>query len=610
MGYLNTKYSKADKKLNYVEIAPSKSLSETKNEYFYIDRPKTPKYVPMDPKIDKTTQIERRDWHLFDFNEEVEPLLQVIIPKILEQSKFEIIWENSVQRRQRENHNYELIRNARIHKVQRGLYRQKRKLQENKIRTKQNELSLVDINAVHRKLLARNFSKKIIMSLSNRSEKIVKHNILLDFDEGVILENDLLCHYVRNVDEGNARSLSVQNLFKSVINKKTGDKISKHKEAIKAHEIKLKEEEIRKQEEKENLKRILKEKKRLRALKKLSKQKKTKFEEIIKKIEPISKNVKPFNLWNNKIFELSDFDFVDKNNANYIGMVFNPLFYILIILENFTDDFEKNFNSILPHFIGSFKGDLVLPVNKQIMDLYNKTSEQTGLDTITFPTNEEIQSLIDQILQSDYLSFFIKNEIIQEETFKVVYSFVLNKKFKSLNAEMSNKELGDSNSQKEEEVQKSSSNVSLNNDRAMDKIIIKVKEPMLEEIKNNIKLIIFTREKFSDKKKENLDEEEFLTYSENVKYEQYKGDEFFKKLMFFEKSEEKINLKSFNTNKTASFIFSCIARMSFVQEFHTSMNRFTKEDRLDDVIAFLDFWEMKYITCLIEGKEEICLHDY
>ena len=150
--YLSTKNKKPSKQTNYIEIKPRDENLNYKNEYFYVDRPETPVYVPLEKMKDQTTQIERRDWLLFDFDEEVAPLLQVIVPKILEQSRFEIIWENSIQKKAKENHKYEMLRNARIHKIQRRLYKKKRHDQETKIREKQGKLSRIELDGIHKKL--------------------------------------------------------------------------------------------------------------------------------------------------------------------------------------------------------------------------------------------------------------------------------------------------------------------------------------------------------------------------------------------------------------------------------------------------------------------------
>jgi radial spoke head protein 3 len=54
----------------------------------FMDRPPTPMFVPAKIGLDKATQIAAGD--LFDFDREVEPILEVLVGKTLEQSLMEV----------------------------------------------------------------------------------------------------------------------------------------------------------------------------------------------------------------------------------------------------------------------------------------------------------------------------------------------------------------------------------------------------------------------------------------------------------------------------------------------------------------------------------------
>lgn len=62
---------------------------------FYIDTPPERLFFPKKYGIDKETQIE--DKELFDFDTEVEPILQVLMNKILEQSRMEVLEEEELK---------------------------------------------------------------------------------------------------------------------------------------------------------------------------------------------------------------------------------------------------------------------------------------------------------------------------------------------------------------------------------------------------------------------------------------------------------------------------------------------------------------------------------
>lgn len=56
---------------------------------YYIDRPPTPEFKPLEKGKDVSTQIV--DTELFDFEIEVVPVLQVLVGKTLDQARMELI---------------------------------------------------------------------------------------------------------------------------------------------------------------------------------------------------------------------------------------------------------------------------------------------------------------------------------------------------------------------------------------------------------------------------------------------------------------------------------------------------------------------------------------
>ena len=67
---------------------PEEAHIDTQTDAF-LPKPPSPKYVPKKTGVDAFTQIELADG-LFDFDVEVEPILDVIVGKILEQSVVEL----------------------------------------------------------------------------------------------------------------------------------------------------------------------------------------------------------------------------------------------------------------------------------------------------------------------------------------------------------------------------------------------------------------------------------------------------------------------------------------------------------------------------------------
>lgn len=70
--------------------APQETEAEAQTDAF-LDRPATPLYVPLKVGADVATQIEPGE--LFNFDVEVEPLLEVLVGKTMEQALQEVCEE-------------------------------------------------------------------------------------------------------------------------------------------------------------------------------------------------------------------------------------------------------------------------------------------------------------------------------------------------------------------------------------------------------------------------------------------------------------------------------------------------------------------------------------
>ena len=62
-------------------------------EDYYVDRPPTAIFIEDAAGDDKKIQVMDWDSELFDFNNEVEPILQVLVGKSIEHARIEVIEE-------------------------------------------------------------------------------------------------------------------------------------------------------------------------------------------------------------------------------------------------------------------------------------------------------------------------------------------------------------------------------------------------------------------------------------------------------------------------------------------------------------------------------------
>ncbi|MEW5305036.1 MAG: hypothetical protein WDW36_007603 [Sanguina aurantia] len=123
----------------------------------FLDRPATPLFVPQKTGVDATTQIENGD--LFDFDFEVEPLLEVLVGKVLEQGLMEVLQEEELQAMHAHQEHFEAIRNAELVATQRMEAAEVRKLEEKARRLAQEAERRERERVVRQKVAASTFAR-------------------------------------------------------------------------------------------------------------------------------------------------------------------------------------------------------------------------------------------------------------------------------------------------------------------------------------------------------------------------------------------------------------------------------------------------------------------
>jgi hypothetical protein len=107
----------------YVEILtdkPPESEQGVATE-FYLDRPPVPLFQPRMPAKEccKATQIFDEDPELFDFDKEIEPMLNVLVSKTLEQARMLALEEEELRVMKFQQKEFEEVRNAELIEAQR-----------------------------------------------------------------------------------------------------------------------------------------------------------------------------------------------------------------------------------------------------------------------------------------------------------------------------------------------------------------------------------------------------------------------------------------------------------------------------------------------------------
>jgi radial spoke head protein 3 len=141
---------------------PIEQDAETQTQPF-LDRPASPLFVRAKIGYDVSTQIENGD--LFDFNTEVEPILEVLVGKTLHVAMLEIMQEEELEAIRAQQEEFETIRNVELAEVQRLEAEIKRKALEKERRLTQEKQRLEDRRRLEETIAARQFTNQFLGDL-------------------------------------------------------------------------------------------------------------------------------------------------------------------------------------------------------------------------------------------------------------------------------------------------------------------------------------------------------------------------------------------------------------------------------------------------------------
>ena len=217
----------------------------------YIDLPQIPLFKPEKRGEDVGTQIQKGD--LFDFDEEVEPIINVLTFKTLEEARMEVLEEEEIKEMKRQMHDFEKVRNRELEIVQKLECQTIRKEEEKLRRNEERKLRSQMAKIYQKKLISCVFAKNYL--------KNIRVNCLRDLEENGVLrkreKNEYHTKIVPAMKEGCEKLLEEENSvlygLDNLLENNYNDTIrNKHKSAL-DNEKRRKEEE--KQKKLEELKR-------------------------------------------------------------------------------------------------------------------------------------------------------------------------------------------------------------------------------------------------------------------------------------------------------------------------------------------------------------------
>lgn len=129
----------------------------------FMDRPPDPLFIAAKTGYDVETQILPGD--LFDFDAEVQPILEVLVGKTLHVAMLELMQEEELEAIRTQQEQFEDIRNVELAEVQRLEAEAHRKTREKEKRIAQEVKRLTDRKQLEEKIAARAFSQQYLSSL-------------------------------------------------------------------------------------------------------------------------------------------------------------------------------------------------------------------------------------------------------------------------------------------------------------------------------------------------------------------------------------------------------------------------------------------------------------
>jgi len=140
--------------------------AETQTD-FLLDRPPSPLFMPAKIGVDIDTQIE--DGDLFDFDQEVEAVLEVLVGKTLEQSMMEVLEEEELASLARHQEDFEKRRTTEMLEVQRMEAAETRRSDEMERRMQQAAAQREKDLSIMKKVVARSLAASHLSSIKDRA---------------------------------------------------------------------------------------------------------------------------------------------------------------------------------------------------------------------------------------------------------------------------------------------------------------------------------------------------------------------------------------------------------------------------------------------------------
>jgi hypothetical protein len=210
--------------------------AETQTD-FLLDRPPSPLFMPAKIGVDVDTQIMEGD--LFDFDQEVEPVLEVLVGKTLEQSMMEVLEEEELESLRRHQEDFEKRRNAEMLVVQRMEAAEKRRQDEMERRMQQAQAQREQDLSVMKKVISRSVAASHLSSLRDRAlAHLLDAGVFASSIEGAV-DSKFMPDLLKQVTSQMQQSSADRNVVGAVMQSTMQSKLDAHKKVLQSERDRL-----------------------------------------------------------------------------------------------------------------------------------------------------------------------------------------------------------------------------------------------------------------------------------------------------------------------------------------------------------------------------------
>jgi len=210
--------------------------AETQTD-FLLDRPPSPLFMPTKIGVDIETQVEEGE--LFDFDVEVDPVLEILVGKTLEQSMMEVLEEEELESLRRHQEDFEKRRNTELFEVQRMEAAEKRRHDEMERRMHQQAAQREQDLSMMRKVVSRSIANAQLSSLKDRAlAHLMDAGVFVD-DVQLAVDSLFVPQLMQAVTRQMQQNATERELFGDVVQSAVGGRLEGHGRALKAERDRL-----------------------------------------------------------------------------------------------------------------------------------------------------------------------------------------------------------------------------------------------------------------------------------------------------------------------------------------------------------------------------------